>query len=437
MPALSTQGLASGIQAGFGMARQVGMDRQNEQRYEQEQLAKQQAIQTEQARYNQQFERDNTRYMTEQERLAAQDAATANYRASSLQASADSAAATADWRKSQGDIATAQSDREALKFARDNAREDGLAYIYDANTNPNFKRRPELEAELERVGLSRFNPTTYFDPEKRRVTDNLSRQIGEIVNSGDLSQANGPQFLSGLNVLLADEINNGVGEVDQDTGKQVVGKKVSGFQPVGQGQFVTEVTLEFSDGSFSEPRPVTENRSSMPDDLVKASNPEELMNMVLARKQVGDALLNNPTIAKVYGQMAAEAGITNSQKPPAFSQNLQILTSQFNIPQDQAIAILTNSKGNPRQMALEAAGIAFENQSAYGEDRKSIMDFYQEALPTFQGANAAPATSDQAPASSDQQAAPYGEGAIITNAQGVRMALQADPSTGALAWTEI
>ena len=430
MPALSTQGLASGIQAGFGMARQAGLDRQNQQRYEQEQLAKQQAIQTEQSRYDQQFARDQGRYEGEQARLARQDQATADYRASSLQASADSAAATARWRQEQGDVATAKNDREQMKFDRDNARQDGLAYMFDANTNPNFERRPEFEAELDRVGLSRFNPTTYFDPDKRRITDNLSRQIGEIVNSGDLSQANGPQFLSGLNALMADEINNGTGEVDQDTGKKVVGKKVSGFQPVGKGQFVTEVTLEFSDGSFSEPRPVTENRSSLPDDLVKASNPEELMNMVLARKQVGDALLGNPTIAKVYGQMAAEAGITDSQKMPAFSQNLQILTSQFGIGRDEAIAILTSSKGNPKAMALEAAGIAFENQTAFGPNKKSIMEFYQEALPTFQGVN-------EAPASSDQQASPYGEGAIITNKQGVRMALQADPSTGALAWTEI
>ncbi len=345
MPALSTQGLAAGLAQGFGMARQAGLDRQAADRYDQDQIAKQQAIQTEQARYDQQFERDQSRYATEQgryateqARLLAQDKATAQYRSDTLAANA------------------ARTGLEQTKFDRDQLKEAGKFYMGSALL-PDFKVDSALEGQLQAAGLQRFLPSQQIDVENLTTLNNLDRMGRNILQTGDIAQANSPEFLNTFNKAFDREISTGEGQVDSVTGKVVKNKTVTQFQPVGNGKFVTEVQMEYEDGTLSEPRPVTLFRSSDPNDPVTAEDPDAMIQMVLGRAEVARRISSNKnTIQSAYDLITgkndkAETG----QTLPANAKMIEYLVNN-GMERGEATTVVTQSKGNPMSIAATVAG---------------------------------------------------------------------------------
>ena len=393
MPALSTQGLASGIQAGFGMARQVGMDRQNQQRYEQEQLAKQQAIQTEQARYDQQFERDNTRYMTEQERLAAQDAATAKYRGDTLAAQ------------------TARTTLEQTKFDREQLKEAGKFYMGSALL-PDFKVDAELEAQLQEAGLSRFLPSQQIDAENLTTLNNLDRMGREILQTGEIGRANSPEFLNTFNKAFDREISTGEGQVDSVTGKVVKNKTVTQFRDMGNGKFVTEVQMEYEDGTLSEPRPVTLFRSSDPNDPVTAEDPDAMIRMVLGRAEVARRIdQNRTTIQSAYDLITGKNDKADTgQTLPANAKMIEYLVDN-GMERGEATTVVTQSKGNPMSIAATVAGRMVTGDVSGEATFESV---YPTVLSTLQGmGQPAPTSTAPAPApASTAETAPVDQEAM-------------------------
>jgi hypothetical protein len=364
MPALSTQGLAAGLQAGYGMARQSGLDRQAQQRYEQEQLAKQQAIQTEQARYDQEFARDTTRYETEQERLAAQDQATAQYRSDTIAAN------------------NARTELERTKFDRDQLKEAGKFYMGSALL-PDFKVDTALEGQLEAAGLQRFLPSSQIDTENLTVLNNLDRMGREMLRTGDVGRANTPEFLDLFNKAFDREISTGEGQVDAESGKVVKDKRVIGFQDMGNGKFTTQVALVYEDGTQSQPRPVTLFRSADPNDPVTAEDPDAMIKMVLGRAEVARRIgENKTTIQSAYDLITGKNDkAPTGQTMPANAKMIEYLV-QNGMDRDEATTVVTQSKGNPMNIAATVAG-RMVTGDVTGE--RTFETVYPTVLSTLQG----------------------------------------------------
>lgn len=382
MPALSTQGLAAGIQAGYGMARQSGLDRQAQERYEQEQLAKQQAIQTEQTRYDQNFAQDASRYATEQERLAAQDQATAQYRSDTLAAS------------------TARNELERNKFDREQLKEAGKFYMGSALL-PDFQVDEQLEGQLNEAGLQRFLPSAQIDTENLTVLNNLDRMGKEMLRTGDVGRANTPEFLDLFNKAFDREISTGEGQVDAESGKVVKDKRVIGFQDMGNGKFTTQVALVYEDGTQSQPRPVTLFRSSDPNDPVTAEDPDSMIKMVLGRAEVARRIGENKnTIQSAYDLITGKNDkAATGQTLPANAKMIEYLVDN-GMERGEATTVVTQSKGNPMNIAATVAGRMVTGDLT-GE--RTFETVYPTVLASLQGIGAptpssAPATTSAVPA---------------------------------------
>ncbi len=122
-----------------------------------------------------------------------------------------------------------------------------------------------------------YNPERYLQQDyaeagKTFVTyaGNLMRQAQE----GKLdpstpeghSMVNDPTFIKAAGTLYQDEVNKGVGDIDPDSGKTITAKQLNNIMvtPDGRG-VVLGVEVTYDDGS-KDVRPVTNNRSSSPDD---------------------------------------------------------------------------------------------------------------------------------------------------------------------------
>lgn len=121
---------------------------------------------------------------------------------------------------------------------------------------------------------TRFDPSfmatkDYRDAAKSayEYTDTLINKMGageEI----SLKDVNNPTYLNALNQVMAPDIKRGVGEEDPITGRTVTDKRLGMILPSENGKLVfeVEVTLDNGEKYFA---PVTEGRTSNPDDPVK------------------------------------------------------------------------------------------------------------------------------------------------------------------------
>ena len=408
MPALTTQGLAAGFQQGFGMARQVAQDAQAQANYEAEQLAKQRAIQLEQERYNQRMA---------QEAIDRQN--TADFRSQRLANDAAAAEATAAYRQTQADAAA-----ERDQFARDQAtrqelKERGTYYVGSA-TLPGFTVNEELEAELNKAGLTRFIPGNIVDTENLTTLNNLSRMGTEILNTGDLGRVNSPEFLDLYNKAFDAEISTGSGQVDPATGKVVKDKRVVQFRPVGEGKFVTEVALVFEDGTQSEPRPVTMFRSGSPNDPVAADDPGAMIDMVLGRAEVARRLGEmRGNIQSAYDLISGKKG----EKLPATAATIDYYMG-LGYTRDEAVGFVTRSKSDPSSIAARVAQDMYKNDvDDMGNPKGSFSTYYRQAYRAITGEEA-PLPGNESGGTEQPVERP-----IIVNDNGDRMQLSEDGTT--------
>ena len=409
MPAISTQGLASGIQAGFGMARQVSQDEENKRRYEAQVAADAEARTLEADRY------------TEKMRLEALDRQnTATFRQTRLENDAASAAATAGYRQTQADTAAAATQAEIDKAKRDALKERGLFYVGSA-TLPNFAVNPELEDELNNAGLTRFIPSNVVDTENLATLANLERMGKEIISTQDLGRVNSPEFLDLYNRAFDSEISTGSGQVDPETGKVVKDKRVVNFRPVGNGKFATEVVLVFEDDTQSNPRPVTIFRSSNPNDPVTAEDPGAMIDMVLGRAEVARRLSSmRGTIQDAYDMLTEK----KDTPLPAAAATVEYYRD-LGYSTDEAVRLVTQSKSNPQATAARVAEDMVANDKLYGEGDLTFDQAYQNVFTSISGA---PPTYVQ----SGQSATPQPQSAprpTILGPNGERMQLSEDGST--------
>ena len=125
-----------------------------------------------------------------------------------------------------------------------------------------------------------FNPERYLQQDYAEAGKTFVTYAGNLVRQAQEGKldpttpeghaaVNNPDIIKAAGTLYQDEVSKGVGDIDPESGKTITGKRLNNITitPDGRG-VVLGVEVTYDDGSKAV-RPVTNNRTSAPDDQPK------------------------------------------------------------------------------------------------------------------------------------------------------------------------
>lgn len=210
-----------------------------------------------------------------------------------------------------------------------------------------------------------YNPERYLQQDyaeagKTFVTyaGNLMRQAqeGKLDPSTPEGHAmvNDPKFIKAAGTLYQDEVNKGVGDIDPDTGKTITAKQLNNIMvsPDGRG-VVLGVEVTYDDGS-KDVRPVTNNRSSSPDDPPKVIPINDFLKPAYQRAALAKHMIGNAD------QLQASLGLAAGPDPAGYKKAVTNLESQHG----QNRARISSSNTEDKDIQLEALDAQLEQSKA-------------------------------------------------------------------------
>ncbi|MGL6006982.1 hypothetical protein [Aeromonas sobria] len=210
-----------------------------------------------------------------------------------------------------------------------------------------------------------YNPERYLQQDyaeagKTFVTyaGNLMRQAqeGKLDPSTPEGHAmvNDPKFIKAAGTLYQDEVNKGVGDIDPDTGKTITAKQLNNIMvsPDGRG-VVLGVEVTYDDGS-KDVRPVTNNRSSSPDDPPKVIPINDFLKPAYQRAALAKHMIGNAD------QLRASLGLAAGPDPAGYKKAVTNLESQHG----QNRARISSSNTEDKDIQLEALDAQLEQSKA-------------------------------------------------------------------------
>ena len=200
----------------------------------------------------------------------------------------------------------------------------------------------------------------YAEAGKTFVTyaGNLMRQAqeGKLDPSTPEGHAmvNDPKFIKAAGTLYQDEVNKGVGDIDPDTGKTITAKQLNNIMvsPDGRG-VVLGVEVTYDDGS-KDVRPVTNNRSSSPDDPPKVIPINDFLKPAYQRAALAKHMIGNAD------QLRASLGLAAGPDPAGYKKAVTNLESQHG----QNRARISSSNTEDKDIQLEALDAQLEQSKA-------------------------------------------------------------------------
>lgn len=214
-----------------------------------------------------------------------------------------------------------------------------------------------------RVGS--FNPERYLqqdyaDAGKTFVTyaGNLMRQAQEgkldPTTPEGHAAVNNPQFIKAAGTLYQDEVNKGVGDIDPDSGKTITGKQLSNIMitPDGRG-VVLGVEVTYDDGSKAV-RPVTDNRTSAPDDHPKVIPINDFLKPAYQRAALAQHMIGNAD------QLRTSLGLTAGPDQVGYKKAVTELEKQHG----QNRARISSSNAEDKDLQLDALDTQLEQSKA-------------------------------------------------------------------------
>ncbi|MCF5894722.1 hypothetical protein K3H42_06240 [Aeromonas veronii] len=203
-----------------------------------------------------------------------------------------------------------------------------------------------------------FNPERYLQQDyaeagKTFVTyaGNLMRQAQEGTLDPSTPEGhatvNNPQFIKAAGTLYQDEISKGVGDIDPDSGKTITGKQLSNIMvtPDGRG-VVLGIEVTYDDGSKAV-RPVTENRTSAPDDQPKVIPLNDFLKPAYQRAALSKHMISNAD------QLRTALGLTAGPDQAGYKKAITDLEKQHG--QNRARVSASNTDDKDAQLdALDA-----------------------------------------------------------------------------------
>ncbi|MFB2891113.1 hypothetical protein [Aeromonas veronii] len=210
-----------------------------------------------------------------------------------------------------------------------------------------------------------FNPERYLQPDyaeagKTFVTHagNLMRQAQEgkldPTTPEGHTAVNNPQFIKAAGTLYQDEIGKGVGDIDPDSGKTITGKQLNNIMitPDGRG-VVLGVEVTYDDGSKAV-RPVTNNRTSAPDDTPKVIPINDFLKPAYQRAALAKHMIGNAD------QLRTSLGLTAGPDQAGYKKAVADLEKQHG----QNRARISSSNAEDKDLQLDALDAQLEQSKA-------------------------------------------------------------------------
>lgn len=218
-----------------------------------------------------------------------------------------------------------------------------------------------------------FNPERYLQQDyaeagKTFVTyaGNLVRQAqeGKLDPSTPEGHAavNNPQFIKAAGTLYQDEVSKGVGDIDPESGKTITDKQLNNIMitPDGRG-VVLGVEVTYDDGSKAV-RPVTNNRTSAPDDHPKVIPINDFLKPAYQRAALAKHMISNAD------QLRTSLGLTAGPDQAGYKKAVTELEKQHG----QNKARISASNADDKDLQQEALDAQFEQSKAALADTYSM-----------------------------------------------------------------
>lgn len=274
-------------------ARLADLDERNDQRY-QDSLDRQAKLDEERKDNREQ----DVTYRKDQAK------ATANYRKSTLEANKQQR----QWQQNyQSQQANWQKDQPAIAMAWQTWRDTG--------------RIPEdLEPVMQRNKA--MDPRTYAKPEARENIKALKSLLGQVAETGNISELNSPKSIELVNNAFADKINSTVGQYNETVKSKVASNKIISHVPLSEKgeplRFGFEIEVTYENG-MKERKPMTKGRTSDPEDPVMTYTPKEYFGTVNTRAMMAD-MIERP---EYWDKMGAQVGVSFGRRGEASKADYQ------------------------------------------------------------------------------------------------------------------
>lgn len=226
-------------------------------------------------------------------------------------------------------------------------------------------------AKDERAGL--FNPNRWVEPGAIDKSTYVVKHTGNLMNllkDGKLDPStpegnaliNDAKYLEGMDYLYRDEVRKGVGDIDPASGKTITDKKLANMMitPDGRG-LVLGVEVTYNDGS-KDVRPVTNNRTSAPDDHPKVIPINDFLKPAFQRA----ALVKE--ISSKAGDISRWTGLAAGPDQGGYKKAVTELEKQHG----QNKARISASNADDKDLQQEALDAQFEQSKAALADTYSM-----------------------------------------------------------------
>ncbi|WP_421185563.1 hypothetical protein [Aeromonas enteropelogenes] len=316
---MSTNGLADGFMAGFNMMDRYQRGQEADKRANREMGLREQyrQAQLDNQAWQRQHTEDNDKYQRERDKLADQrndQSFALEKRRLESQLANDAVSRQANQLNLERAKRSDQLERQQQWFQK-NAPflQQGYADL-DQGKDPGEKFWSIANTQEG----AQFNPLSWGGRERVDAANTIVKNVSPLMNmihdgklnwgrEGDQKQIvekiNTPDNLAAVNTIFKDEINAGVGEVDPNTGKKIVGKQLVNILPTKDGNnLMLGLRVNYADGT-SAMHPVTQNRSSEKDDLVKLIPWNKFLGTIYQRGDIAAKVMKDmPKVRAFYEQ---------------------------------------------------------------------------------------------------------------------------------------
>ncbi|WP_322864405.1 hypothetical protein [Aeromonas allosaccharophila] len=210
-----------------------------------------------------------------------------------------------------------------------------------------------------------FNPERYLQQDYAEAGEVVVKHGGKLMRlaqEGKLDPntpeghalINDGKFIESLDILYKDEVRKGVGDIDPDSGKTITGKQLSNIMitPDGRG-VVLGVEVTYDDGSKAV-RPVTNNRTSAPDDTPKVIPINDFLKPAYQRAALAKHMIGNAD------QLRTSLGLTAGPDQAGYKKAVADLEKQHG----QNRAKISSSNAEDKDLQLDALDAQLEQSKA-------------------------------------------------------------------------
>lgn len=210
-----------------------------------------------------------------------------------------------------------------------------------------------------------FNPERYLQQDYAEAGKTFVTYAGNLVRQAQEGKldpttpeghaaVNNPDFIKAASTIYQDEVNKGVGDIDPESGKTITGKQLNNIMitPDGRG-VVLGVEVTYDDGSKAV-RPVTNNRTSAPDDQPKVIPINDFLKPAYQRAALAKHMIGNAD------QLRASLGLTAGPDQAGYRKAVTELEKRHG----QNRARISSSNAEDKDLQLDALDAQLEQSKA-------------------------------------------------------------------------